>query len=77
VTLIARSRWKKVLLDGQTAIRIQCSSCRVVGRLHLGAADSLGYQVNAAGQVIPSVVCGNNDCDFHDHVTLEGWPGNV
>jgi hypothetical protein len=77
VTLIARSRWKKVLLDGQPAIRMQCPSCRVVGRLHLSAADSVGHQVNVAGQVMPAVVCGNNDCDFHDHVTLEGWPGIV
>jgi hypothetical protein len=26
---------------------------------------------------MPSVVCGDNDCDFHDYVTLEGWPGIV
>ncbi len=74
MTLISRSRWRKVLLDGQPAIRMQCPTCHVVGRLHLSARDSLGHQVNARGEVMPSVVCGNNDCDFHDYVTLEGWP---
>ncbi len=75
MTRVPRSRWKKVLLDGQPAIRMQCPTCHVVGRLYLSSTDSIGHQVNWRGEVLPSVVCTNNDCDFHDYVTLEGWPG--
>jgi len=75
MTLISRSRWKNASLDGQPAIRMQCPSCRVIGRLYLSAGDSLGHQIDQQGQVTPSVVCGNDDCVFHDYITLEGWAG--
>jgi hypothetical protein len=53
----ARAVWKAI---------VSCPRC--------GFSCSLrSHDVDAAGVVTPSLVCPNDGCDFHDHVTLEGW----
>lgn len=55
---------------GRTVL-VRCPKCATVG--------PLDHDVDAAGNVIPSLVCPeqirpNVACGFHETVTLEGWP---
>lgn len=41
-----------------------------------GISEDIGHSIDEDGKVHPSVVCPNNDCDFHEYVTLEDWDPN-
>lgn len=45
---------------------VRCPKCR--------QECSLPHKVESNGDVNPSVVCPYKECDFHEFVTLEGWP---
>lgn len=48
-------------------IRVRCPVCLTFG--------TLNHEVASNGEVNPSLMCGVEGCDFHEHVTLEGWNG--
>ncbi len=35
------------------------------------------HDIAPDGEVWPSVVCPNDDCDFHEFIRLEGWDPEV
>lgn len=47
------------------------SALYVCPRGHVGLLDE--HTILADGTVSPSVVCMQDDCDFHDYIRLEGW----
>lgn len=57
--------WERKKLDGEYVIWIYCPKCSQRGLLddHIILSD---------GTVTPSVVCGNEGCDFHEQVRLTG-----
>ena len=65
------SVWKFVQLDGKTILKMQCPLCALWQYLE-------DHSVDEAGQVLPSVVCGNEqgNCSFHEFVQLKGFPNN-
>ena len=50
----------------QTAI-VACPECGEHVRLS-------GHEIGSAGEVTPSLNCGESDCAFYDFIQLEGWP---
>ncbi len=51
--------------DGSQIVLIKCK-CGWIGSL-------VDHDVDDEGQVSPSVICSNEDCDFHEYVILDGW----
>lgn len=53
--------------DGEYIIYFMCSNG------HIGNLND--HQINAKGEVRPSVWCPEKDCDFHENITLDGYGG--
>lgn len=47
------------------SIFIGCPKCGKYARL------SAGHMIDSNGNVSPSVVCFNDECDFHEYIKLE------
>lgn len=64
---VERHNWSAVKdgNDKRTAL-MRCPTCQ----RYCSLSD---HDIDNVGMVLPSVVCGYDDCDFHDMVTLEGW----
>ncbi len=45
---------------------VRCPRCKQLGQL--------GHDVGDSGKVTPSLVCPDDTCTYHEHVTLEDWP---
>ncbi len=61
-----RGVWKGGRLDGKRTATVSCPEC--------GRACSLSqHEIDAEGNVSPSVVCPYDDCDWHVWIRLEGW----
>ena len=58
--------WRMAKLDGKPVPKLSCPECSLEGWLDL-------HEVNAKGDVIPSVICMGVDCAFHEFVRLVGW----
>lgn len=60
--------WRPVKVDGSRSAVIACPNA-------CGFKSALGYshKIASDGTVSPSVICGNEACDFHDWIKLEGW----
>ncbi len=43
------------------------------GNGHIGSLSEPDHMIDAAGIVVPSVVCPDDTCDWHETVTLKGW----
>lgn len=58
-------QWRKCNLDGELAVHVTCSN---------GHESFLDHDIDAAGNVTPSLVCMWPNCDFHEsNVKLIGW----
>jgi len=66
---IAPDSWKRILSDGKPTARVACPGCG------FAAALAGTHTIDASGDVMPSLDCPK--CDFHDHVTLIGWKGEL
>jgi len=55
-----------VRTDGRWSAMLNCPKC--------GRTTSLNNHDVENGAVSPSVVCPYDGCDFHDYVSLIGWP---
>lgn len=65
--LITRDRWgpgKKE--DGTITALVKCPECDRHGSLS-------NHDIDKDGVVSPSLVCGYDDCNFHENVKLERW----
>jgi hypothetical protein len=70
MTIIARTRWTRALRNGRPTVRIACPKC-------LTSGDLDAHDIDADGNVSPTVVCPNEACDFHDTVKLEWFYGGA
>lgn len=59
--------WRAILSDGKLTAKVTCPLCRFQATL----AGS--HEIAADGAVTPSLVCGNDKCDFHESVVLRDW----
>ena len=69
--------WKPVRIDGEPGAVFKCPKCggeAVLGGEVQPKLDAGGHTMDAEGNVSPSVVCPFDPCDFHQFVTLVGWP---
>lgn len=55
--------WDK---GGKGIVLVKCK-CGWIGNL-------VDHDVDDEGGVSPSVICANEECDFHEYVILDGWP---
>ena len=58
--------WWPVSADGRRTAAICCPGCGTPGTLY-------DHEIREDGTVHPSCAC-PEDCGFHDHVQLVGWP---
>ncbi len=58
--------WKGLKTSGGRKASFSCPLCGGLGTLS-------GHEIDPMGGVSPSVVCHNDRCSFHEHITLEGW----
>ena len=65
---IAPDSWRRIRSDGQTTARVACPGCGFSATLR-----NSGHTIDSNGDMMPSLDCPR--CQFHDHVTLIGWPG--
>ena len=70
MVVIARNKW--YITAGERKPTIECPKC---GCGILGDVATHGVYSN--GNVYESVVCQNEQCDFHQHIQLEGWDGGA
>lgn len=61
-----KGEWRLLTWGGVTSAVIKCPLCGFDGRL-------TSHTIKQNGDVNPSVVCPNEDCSFHEYITLEGW----
>ena len=59
-------KWVFVNRDDKRVLKMQCPQCKQW-------QDLEDHSIDEAGQVLPSVVCGD-DCGFHDFIQLAGFP---
>ncbi len=52
---------------GSKSVWVKCPGCN--------RKAQLDHEVDASGNVAPSLDCTNPDCSYHEFVRLEGWPG--
>lgn len=57
--------WRKLIDDKKLSASIVCSNG------HYGIITD--HLIGINGVVIPSVVCSEDGCTFHDMIKLEGW----
>lgn len=57
---------------GQKMVMVKCPDCEGVVRI---SRASGGHHIFSSGEVQPSLDCPNDECEFHEFVTLEGWGG--
>jgi len=50
-------------------------TCPKCGQANLG--PNAPHEIRENGEVHASVICCDDDCDFHAFVTLEGWPAHI
>lgn len=66
-----KGKWRRQQ-DGDVAV--SCPKCGTSG--HLGLNDQRpaeSHTVGENGKVIPSMVCPNDECTFHEFVKLHAW----
>lgn len=66
MTLIRQKFWRNVVIEKKATARMKCPKCGESATLE-------DHQIDGAGLVTPSVVCGAEGCEFHDLVLLEGY----
>ena len=69
--------WKPILVDGEPAASLQCPECKqwaTLGGEIQDHIDAGGHTMDADGNVSPSIVCPWKPCEWHQMVTLVGWP---
>lgn len=72
----APGTWWPMKAQDLSVIIIKCPKCRKIATLvrpPLKGEGVEGHDVESDGTVKPSLVCPNDECAFHEHVTLEGW----
>lgn len=57
--------WRTLLTEGKISASIVCKNT------HYGILSD--HEVDKHGIVTPSVVCPEEDCEFHEFIVLEGW----
>lgn len=63
-----KGKWQPITSDGEKTALIYCPNC---GDFKASLAGT--HKISEEGIVTPSLVCGNGDCDFHEHIKLQGW----
>lgn len=63
--LRTKGTWHTVFIGkGKETVKLYCPDC--------GKAGDLGeHEIDADGKVTPSVVCPNEDCNFHEYIILK------
>jgi hypothetical protein len=64
-TFPAPGTWRPGSSDGTRTAFFRCPKCPTYGSL------AGTHEIADDGKVTPSMVCPN--CDFHEHIVLEGW----
>ena len=62
---LERGFWKPAKDGDKASATIACPKC--------GAVGWLDHEIDADGNVSPSVECMERLCDFHAMIRLEGW----
>lgn len=65
----ARGVWRGGLVPAGKSRRTALVSCPDCG----SSASLSDHEIDAAGDVTPSLVCPAEGCVFHEHVRLVGW----
>jgi hypothetical protein len=52
--------------EAKITVRFCCPDCGLCGALD-------DHEISPDGTVVPSVVCPNDECDFHETVRLQGY----
>lgn len=55
------------VLDNPEGAVVCCPEC--------GERTTLDAEIAAGGEVNPAFTCPAEDCDWHEYLRLEGWPG--
>ena len=69
MTILQQHRLPEYPLSRVVLAIVTCPRC--------GRECSIGkatHSIGATGKVMPSMICPHDGCDFHEYVTLAGWP---
>jgi len=70
--------WGLVNLGGGSrGATFKCPDCggeALLGGVYDEDSDAGGHMIDADGNVSPGVVCPFPGCEFHQNITLIGWP---
>ena len=64
--LLDEDHWKYIKRDGLDLVKLKCPKCLEWGDLEDHAIDEEGI-------INPSVICGNDPCDWHVMVALKNF----
>ena len=68
--------WLRMCNDDDKVVMVKCPACSSIAALlppEVVEGEPLGHDVAADGTVTPSADCPNDECEFHEMVTLEDW----
>lgn len=57
--------WRGAMMDGTRKAHVKCANGHVAGLYD--------HIIDANGKVMPSLICPEKGCDWHEHVRLVGW----
>ncbi len=61
-----KGTWHRVVSEGKPKAILECPKC--------GKSASLDHhEISQDGSVLPSVVCTEEGCDFHEFIKLKNW----
>ena len=63
-----RGKWQPITSDGKKTALIYCPKC---GDFKASLAGT--HEIAKDGTVTPSLICGAETCDFHEHIKLQDW----
>ena len=61
--------WTRAKRGDKVSAMISCHDCKRPTSLHQN------HLIDSEGKVTASFVCGYDDCNYHEYITLEGWTG--
>ena len=59
--------WRPVTVDGKATAKVSCPSCGSVANLE-------DHEIDQNGIPDASLDCSHPGCEFHKHISLQGWP---
>lgn len=63
-----KGKWQPITHNGEKSALVYCPSCGGFRASLVGT-----HEISDDGIVTPSLVCGNDACNFHEQIKLQDW----